>query len=154
MALGRWEIARGAVSPWAVAGSPRAGRFDAEIVAVADEEDPAHRPLPELFEHPSRRLLYDPNARPETLYPAPLGGTNENPFLPGGIGPRGGGAPSGRTSVPRAGASPSTPAILNPASPGQDLRLRRELERNGQIKPGDGNEAHHSVPQGNRGMTG
>lgn len=152
--IGRWDIARGALSPWAVADRPRAGSFNAEIVPVADEEDPAHRPLPEPFEHPSRRLLYDPNARPETLYPSPLGGTNEHPFLPGGIGPRGGNTPGGRASVPRAGASPSTPAIPNPASPEQELRLRRELERSGQIKPGDGNEAHHLVPQGGRSMTG
>ena len=152
---GRWDIARGALSPWAVAGGPRVGTYDAEVVPTADEQDPAHRPQALPFEHPSRRLLYDPNARPETLYPVPLGGTNENPFLPGGIGPLGGSAPGGRgASVPRAGASPSTPAILNPASPEQNLRLRRELERSGQIKPGDGNEAHHMVPQGGPGMTG
>jgi hypothetical protein len=74
-----------------------------------------------------------------------------NEILPYGAS---GGARGGRASLPRPGATPSTPAIPNPASPEQELRLRRELERSGKIEPGDGNEAHHIVPQGGHGMTG
>lgn len=149
----RWDSARGARPPWAV-NTRLTSSPDVAIVPVADKEGPANHPLPLPFDHFSQRPRYDPDARPATVYPLPLAGTNENPFLPGDIGPRGGSAPGGRASLPPSNAPPAMPAIPNPASPEPELRLRRELERSGQIKPGDRNEAHHLVSQGGLGMIG
>lgn len=154
-ARGRWDIARG-VSPWyEVRAQPLTDGLDAGAMPIADKRWPPDPPLAMPPALSSQRPLYDPDARPPTISPLPLGGTNENPFLPGGFGARG--SPGqGRALAPALPAArPSVPlAEPDPATPMQRLRLRRELERSGQMKPGDGNEAHHMVPQGGSGMTG
>lgn len=153
-ARGRWDIAQG-VRPWySGAASPLAGGFDAHVVPVADKSGPSER-LPGAPLAPSYRpSASSPDSGPPTLYPLAPGGTNEIPPYGARAEARGGGAPGGRRSLPASRMPPSTPAIPNPASPEQELRLWRELERSGKIESGDGNEAHHLVPQGGRGMRG
>lgn len=154
LARGRWDIARGARPGHVGVGEWPAAGFDTGVVPIADKGDPAGRPPALPLPLASRPSLLSPDSRPPTLFPLAPNGINENPPFTAGGGSRGGSGPGGRALPPRSVAPPPMLEILNPASPEQQLRLRRALEQTGQIRPNDGNAAHHNVPQGGPGMTG
>lgn len=149
----RWDIAQGAIPPEAAAARPLARSPDAGVVRVADEEEKEREQerediLPRVAPSaPSSRsgLLSPDSGPPLPLSPLePSGVPTYSPFAPGaGLG--------GRPTAPRA---VPPPADLIPGTPEQKLRLRREMEKAGQIERNDCNEAHHMVPQGRPGMSG
>lgn len=154
LARGRWDIARGARPGYVGVGKWPAAGFDTGIVPIADKGDPAGLPPALPLPLASRPSLLSPDSRPPTLFPLAPNGRNEDPPFAAGGGSRGGSGPGGRAAAPRSVAPPSAMETPNPASPEQQLRLRRALEQAGQIRPNDGNDAHHNVPQGGPGMTG
>ena len=153
LARGRWDIARGARQGYVGVGVRPPAWIDSGIVPIADKGDPAGLPPALPLPSASRPSLLSPDSRPPTLSPlAPYGINDAPPFAAGG-GSRGGSGPGAR-AAPRQDSPPPVLAAPNPASPEQQLRLRRELERTEQIKRNDGNASHHLVPQGGPGMTG
>ena len=148
------EIARG-VSPWIYEIAPRSLRgSDAGIVPVADEEEKEReQEREETLPHsapsaPSSRSgpLSPDSGPPPPLSPLAPGLPPYSPLVPGA-------APGSRATAPRA-VPPPPLADPTPGTPEQKLRLRREMEKAGQIERNDGNEAHHMVPQRGRNMTG
>ncbi len=150
---GRWDIAQGATPPRAAAARSLARSLDAGVVWIADEEEKEReQEREETLPHiaPSAPLARSGLLSPDSGPPPPLsplapGLPPYSPLVPGA-------APGGRAMAPRAVSPPSADPI--PGTPEQKLRLRREMEKAGQIERNDGNEAHHMVPQGGRNMTG
>ncbi len=150
---GRWDIAQGAIPSWAAAARPLARRPNAGVVRIADEEEKEREQEREdILPHvapsvptPRSGLLSPDSGPPPPLSPLAPGLPQYSPFSPGA-------APGGRPTAPRAVLPP--PADPIPGTSEQKLRLRREMEKAGQIERNDGNEAHHMVPQGSRNMTG
>lgn len=92
----------------------------------------------------SRRLPYEGGS--------PIrGGGNSGP-PPRAGGPAGERAPCRNEASPL--QAPGAEYAPDPATPEQRAILRRELERSGELAPGDGREAHHIVPQGGPGQSG
>ena len=149
----RWDIAQGAIPPWAAAARPLARSPDAGLVRVADEEEKEREQereetLPHIAPSApsSRSGLLSPDSGPlPPLSPLAPGLPPYSPLVPGA-------APGSKATAPRAVPPPLPDSI--PGTPEQKLRLRREMEKTGQIERNDGNEAHHMVPQSSRNMTG
>lgn len=149
----RWDIAQGAIPSWAVAARPLTRRPDTGVIRIADEEEKEReQERKETLPHvtspaPSPRsgLLSPDSGPPPPLSPLAPGLPPYSPLIPGA-------APGSGATAPR--AIPPPLADPSPGTPEQKLRLRREMEKAGQIERNDGNEAHHMVSQRGHNMIG